>query len=481
MDQKILFVGAEIMPFAATGGLGDVMGSLPAALAERNGGADYPVRCVMPLYDAIPEKWRSAMTKEIEFYVPLAWRNQYCGVWSLVKDGVKYYFIDNEYYFKRGGVLYGQYDDGERYAYFCMAVLAMMERLGWYPDILHANDWQSALSVVYLKTVFRYAPYYDIKAIFTIHNIEYQGKYGFEILGDVFALSEREKPIVEYDGCINLMKGAIVCADRVTTVSPRYAKEIRDPAFAHGLEGIINANSAKVSGILNGIDTAFYDPQTDPVIPSHYTAKLFANKKRCRTALRDKLNLPDDPDTPLLFMITRLASHKGLEIVEPMLEGLVAEKNVQFVVLGKGEARFEQYFRYLEGKYPDRVRALIAYDRNLSKEIYAAGDIFIMPSKSEPCGLAQMIASRYGALPVVRETGGLADSIAPFHEEEGKLVGNGVTFANYDPSDLYYAVTRALAIWEDKKTRGTAIRLAMGTDFSWKKSAERYESLYLGL
>ena len=480
MTQKILFVGAEIMPFAATGGLGDVMGSLPAALADGSTDGDLPIRCVMPLYDAIKEEWRGQMTREAEFNVPLAWRNQYCGVWSLVKDGVKYYFLDNEYYFKRGP-LYGHYDDGERYAYFCMAVLRMMEELGWYPDVLHANDWQSALTVIYLRTLFNRPPFQEIKTVFTIHNIAFQGQYSFAILGDVFALSETERSIVEQNGCINLMKGAIVCADRVTTVSPRYASEICDPTFAEGLEGIIRENAAKVTGILNGIDTAFYDPETDPALSSHYSAGSLAGKTRCRTAFRKKAGLPDGPDVPLIVMISRLTGQKGLDILAPMIDGLVREKNVQFVVLGKGEEHYENFFRSLEKKYPDRVRALIAYDRALSKELYAAGDIFLMPSRTEPCGLAQMIACRYGTIPVVRETGGLADSILPYHTENGKLVGCGVSFRNYDPSDLYFAVTRALEIWQDPKTRGAAVRLAMGTDFSWVRSAASYKSLYLGL
>lgn len=478
--KKILFVGAEVMPFAATGGLGDVLGSLPEALAAYDPTAD--VRVVMPLYSAIGDKYRAEMKTEAVFDVALAWRRQYCGVLSLEKNGVKYYFIDNEYYFKRPG-LYGQYDDGERYAFFCTAVMDMMPVLGYFPDILHAHDWQAALSVIYLKRKYsRDARWSGMKSIFTIHNIEYQGKYDFYILGDVFALSDYDRSTVEWDGCINLMKGAVVCADRVSTVSPRYAGEIMRPEFSHGLDGVLRENAGKLRGILNGIDYSYYDPATDPVLAQSYTAADPDGKYACRASLRADLSLPDDPDRPLIAVISRLASHKGLDIVREALGGILRDTGAQFVVLGKGEAQYEEFFRALEHEFPDSARALITYDRDLSRRIYAAADIFLMPSKSEPCGLSQMIASRYGAIPVVRETGGLYDSIHGYWEDEdGNMHGNGFTFAGYTAGELYERTLAAVSLWRDPAKRKKFIEKIMSVDFSWRASAAEYASMYASL
>ena len=478
--KKILFVGAEVMPFAATGGLGDVLGSLPEALAAYDPTAD--VRVVMPLYSAIGDKYRAEMKTEAVFDVALAWRRQYCGVLSLEKNGVKYYFIDNEYYFKRPG-LYGQYDDGERYAFFCTAVMDMMPVLGYFPDILHAHDWQAALSVIYLKRKYsRDVRWSGMKSIFTIHNIEYQGKYDFYILGDVFALSDYDRSTVEWDGCINLMKGAVVCADRVSTVSPRYAGEIMRPEFSHGLDGVLRENAGKLRGILNGIDYSYYDPATDPVLAQSYTAADPDGKYACRASLRADLSLPDDPDRPLIAVISRLASHKGLDIVREALGGILRDTGAQFVVLGKGEAQYEDFFRALEHEFPDSARALITYDRDLSRRIYAAADIFLMPSKSEPCGLSQMIASRYGAIPVVRETGGLYDSIHGYWEDEGgNMHGNGFTFAGYTSGELYERTLAAVSLWRDPAKRKKFIEKIMSVDFSWRASAAEYASMYASL
>ena len=478
--KKILFVGAEVMPFAATGGLGDVLGSLPEALAAYDPTAD--VRVVMPLYSAIGDKYRAEMKTEAVFDVALAWRRQYCGVLSLEKNGVKYYFIDNEYYFKRPG-LYGQYDDGERYAFFCTAVMDMMPVLGYFPDILHAHDWQAALSVIYLKRKYsRDARWSGMKSIFTIHNIEYQGKYDFYILGDVFALSDYDRSTVEWDGCINLMKGAVVCADRVSTVSPRYAGEIMRPEFSHGLDGVLREIAGKLRGILNGIDYSYYDPATDPVLAQSYTAADPDGKYACRASLRADLSLPDDPDRPLIAVISRLASHKGLDIVREALAGILRDTGAQFVVLGKGEAQYEDFFRALEHEFPDSARALITYDRDLSRRIYAAADIFLMPSKSEPCGLSQMIASRYGAIPVVRETGGLYDSIHGYWEDEGgNMHGNGFTFAGYTSGELYERTLAAVSLWRDPAKRKKFIEKIMSVDFSWRASAAEYASMYASL
>lgn len=476
--KKILFVGAEVMPFAATGGLGDVLGSLPAALAQ-TGRVD--VRVVMPLYGSIAPAWRAQMKEEYITSVRLAWREQYCGIYSLTKDGVTYYFIDNEYYFRRPA-LYGYYDDGERYAFFCMAVLEMMNRLNYYPDILHAHDWQAALSVVYLNCLYRSRPWYGtMRTVFTIHNIEYQGQYDFAILGDVFALGENEHALMEYGGCINLMKAAIECADRVTTVSPRYAWEIRTPEYAHGLESALERNAGKLSGILNGIDTVYYDPAHDPCIAADYSAQNMEGKVLDKLALQRETGLPERADVPMLAVISRLAAHKGLDLITGCIYDLVAAHDLQLVILGKGESGFESFFRELESRFPDKVRALITYDRDLSKRVYAAADIFLMPSRSEPCGLSQMIASRYGAIPVVRETGGLYDSIKPYWVEGDTLHGNGFTFANYSAAELRERTEAALGVWYNKPERDRLVERVMTTDFSWGRSAKRYLELYEGM
>ena len=473
--KKILFAGAEAMPFAATGGLGDVLGSLPAALAASS---DADVRVVLPLYGAVSDEWRSKMKQEAVFYVRLAWREQYCGVFSLQHGGVTYYFIDNEYYFKRPS-LYGFFDDGERYAFFCMAVLEMMTRLDFFPDVLHAHDWQAALSVVYLNCLYRQRKGYgDVRTVFTIHNIEYQGIYDFSILGDVFALGENEHTLMEYDGCINLMKAAIQCADRVSTVSPRYAEEIRTPTYAHKLDACLNANAHKLCGILNGIDYHYYDPKNDPAIAAKFSVRSMAGKAACKKALQEETGLPVREDVPVLSIISRLASHKGLDIIARCIYEIVLHNDVQLVILGKGEARYESFFTDLERSFPDKVRALITYDRDLSKHIYAATDIFLMPSKSEPCGLSQMIASRYGAIPVVRETGGLFDSIKPYWEEKKTIHGNGFTFANYSAEELKERTEAAIALWNDADKRKKLVSKIMKTDFSWAASAEKYLEMY---
>ena len=473
--KKLLFVGAEVMPFAATGGLGDVLGSLPQALAASG---EVDVRVVLPLYAAVSEVWRKQMKQEAVFYVHLAWREQYCGVYSLKKDGVTYYFIDNEYYFKRPN-LYGFFDDGERYAYFCMAVMELMHRLDYYPDILHAHDWQAALSVVYLNCIYRSRPGYgNIKTAFTIHNIEYQGCYDFAILGDVFSLGENEHSLMENDGCINLMKAAVECADRVTTVSPRYAEEIKTAEYAHGLDSCLNRNAHKLSGILNGIDYKYYDPKNDKAIAAGFGVRSLGGKIKNKLALQKETGLPEREDVPMLSVISRLASHKGLDLIAECIYDVVMNNDVQLVILGKGEGKYEQFFLNLQACFPNKVRALITYDRDLSKRIYAATDIFIMPSKSEPCGLSQMIASRYGAIPVVRETGGLYDSIKPFWMDGKTMNGNGFTFANYSSYELGDRIGAALELYRDKELCKKLVVKIMKTDFSWKVSAESYLALY---
>lgn len=475
--MKILFVGSEIMPFAATGGLGDVLGSLPQAIASADEKDD--IRAVMPLYGSIGAEHRRKMKFIKAFEVTLSWRKLYCGVFSLKKNGVTYYFLDNEYYFKRDS-LYGSFDDGERYAFFCAAVLRMMYEVDFYPDILHANDWQSALSVVYLNLKYRWIePYSKIRTVFTIHNIQYQGQYDFAILGDVFDIEAKDRGYVDYGGCINLMKGAIELCDRVTTVSPTYAREILSPEYSFGLSELLRRHEGKLCGILNGIDYTYYDPKTDPTIASDYSWRALGKKTPNKTAFQKEHGLPTDEDIPLYCMISRLAGHKGFDLVKYMLEDFVANHKAQVAILGKGEEDYENYFRYLAEKYPDKVSALLVYDRALSKKLYAAADMFIMPSKSEPCGLSQMIASRYGAVPITRETGGLYDSIKGYYvDEHGKVCGNGFTFRNYNADELRDRMQAAYELYFDKTAWQKLVRKVMREDFSWEKSAEDYRNLY---
>ncbi len=479
--KKILFVGAEVMPFAATGGLGDVMGSLPAAIKSKEKN-NVDVRVILPLYAAVNDTWRAQMKDEVIFNFHLAWRDSYCGIKSLEKDGVKYYFVDNEYYFKRGA-LYGFYDDGERYAYFCKAVMEALIRLDFYPDVIHANDWQSALTVVYLNTKYRNIEGFSkTKTVYTIHNIEYQGKYSFSILGDVFDLGPGSYALMRYDDCINLTKAAIECADKVSTVSPKYAQEIQTAEYSHGLHYVLARNAHKLCGILNGIDYAYYNPAKDAPLAKNYDRRnILAGKRENKLALQREYGLPERADAPMLAIISRLASHKGLDLVAEVAYDIVRNNDVQLVVLGKGESRYESFFSELERNYPDKVKALLTYDRDLSKKIYAACDIFVMPSKSEPCGLSQMIASRYGAIPVVRETGGLYDSIKGYWVDNGEIRGNGFTFANYSAYELKDRIEAALALYYDAPQYKKFVSKVSGTDFSWASSAEKYMEMYNSL
>ena len=478
--KTIMFAGAEVMPFGATGGLGDVLGSLPAAIKAKCGD-DADVSVVMPLYKAVKPEWREKMTLVKEFTVALAWRNQYCGVKMLEKDGVKFFFIDNEYYFGRDK-LYGYYDDGERFAFFSKAVVDMMAELNYYPDVFNANDWQTAAAVVYLKRLYADKWGYDhIKTVYTIHNIEYQGKYSPMTLGDLFGLGPKDEDYLAYDGCLNLMKGAIVLADKVSTVSPKYAEEILGEEKSHGLYHILRENEYKLTGILNGIDYTYYDPAQDNCIAKNYTWRSSARKVENKAALQRELSLPER-DVPMMAVISRLASHKGLDLVRECIGRVLSSEDVQFVLLGTGEPEFEEFFKWLESAYPTKCRALITYDRDLSKRIYAASDIFLMPSKSEPCGLSQMIASRYGSIPVTRETGGLFDSIKGYWEDEkGNIQGNGFTFANYSSDELLDRIYAALALVNNPEKRKAMVSKVMRTDFSWSASADSYLEMYNSL
>ncbi len=471
--KKILFAASEAMPFAATGGLGDVMGALPPALASLED-EEMDVRVVVPLYSKVSKEWREKMTFEKWFMVRVAWREQYCGIFSLDYKGVKYYFIDNEYYFGRDA-LYGHYDDAERYAFFSRAIIDLMGAMEFFPDVLHANDWQTALSVIVLKQERGLIPgYSSVKAVYTIHNIDYQGVYGMGILGDVFGLDKHVASIVEYDGDINLSKGAIVCADYVSTVSPRYSEEIKTEYYSHGLHHIINKYSYKICGILNGIDEAAYNPKNDIDIPHNYTSRGLAGKKQCKAELQQRFGLEVNPDVPLIAMVSRLATHKGFDLVCQVADELMGD-NIQFVLLGTGEPAYENFFAGFAGRHPGKAGISLSYDRKLSKLIYAGADMFLMPSKSEACGLAQMIASRYGTVPVVRETGGLYDTIKPYSWDRS---GNGFTFSAYNAYDMLYVIREAEGVYADRENWDKLAKKIMKIDFSWKTSAREYVEMY---
>lgn len=465
---KILFVASEARPFVATGGLADVIGSLPQALSQD---ANYDIRVVLPLYSDVKPEYRRKMSFLGNIFVPLGWRNQYCGIFSYTENGVNYYFIDNEYYFKRPGC-YGYYDDGERFAFFSRSVLEILPFIGFYPDVLHCHDWQAALAAVYLKTLYaNNSAYQPIRALFTIHNIEYQGKYSLDILGDLFGLGDEYRGLMEFDGCINLMKAAIECSERFSTVSPTYAKEIQTAQYAHGLRNIICKNASKLTGILNGIDVESYNPSTDKALFANYDAENLQNKSICKTEMQKMLSLPVK-DVPVIAMITRLVSHKGVELVKTVAEDILHE-DVQFVLLGTGDVAYEEYFKDLAHKYEGKVSANIAFNGDLSRKIYSGADIFLMPSVSEPCGLSQMIASRYATVPLVRETGGLYDSIKPYGNG-----GNGFTFASCNAYDMLYVIHEALDTYKNKPNWQALMKKAATTDFSWLRSAEDYKALY---
>lgn len=467
--MKVLYATSEALPFIASGGLGDVAGSLPHALRKRLIGC----RVVLPMYDTIKQELKDTMKFITHISVPVAWRRQYCGIFEAKHNGVIYYLIDNQYYFKRD-TIYGHYDDAERFAFFSRAVLEIIPYIDFKPDIIHCNDWQTALTPVYYSAMYANSPGYEnIKTIFTIHNIQYQGVYGKELLEDVLGIPADKASLLEYDGCINFMKGAIECADKVTTVSPSYADEILDPWYSHGLDSILNERRYKLSGILNGIDTVGYDPAKDKCIKANFSADDVSGKKIDKEALQKEMGLPVKPGVPVIGMVTRLVSHKGLDLVKGILDELLATSEMQLVVLGSGDYEYESYFRWIAEKYPDKVGLRIGFVPELARKIYAGADMFLMPSKSEPCGLSQMVALRYGTVPIVRETGGLRDSIT----DCGDGKGNGFTFKSYNAHDMLDAIRRALTLYYNGDWNELVLR-ALNCDFSWGRSANAYIRLY---
>ncbi len=470
--MNVLFVTSECHPFIKTGGLGDVAWSLPRAL--KKAGVDISV--IMPKYTQIPAKYQAKMKHVTDFTVKVSYRNQYCGVDSLKIDGITYYFIDNMYYFDREGI-YGYIDDGERFSFFSMAVVEALEKIKLIPDVLHCNDWHTAIIPLLLKVKYHWIEALrEIKTVLTIHNLKFQGIYPFEALGDLLSIGDSVMldSGVEYFGNVNYMKGGINYADWVTTVSPTYAREIKYPFYGEGLHGLMERIDYKLSGILNGIDTELNDPATDTYIPYPYSAKDLKGKARCKSALQEELGL-QPVQVPLIGIISRLTDQKGFDILSSVLEELL-NQDLQMVVVGTGDKRYEDLFRYFAGKYPDKISSQIKFDLGLAQRVYAGSDMMLIPSRFEPCGLTQMVAMRYGTVPIVRETGGLADSVIPYNPITGK--GLGFSFRNYDGQDLKDCVNRATAVYKDKKAWLKILRADMAADFSWTRSAEAYEQIY---
>ena len=472
--MKILYAASEAVPFCKTGGLADVAGSLPEALAAQ--GAEVAV--VLPLYQKVRERFGSQLTFECYDYVDLAWRHSYCGLFSLEKDGVTWYFLDNEQYFNRPE-LYGYMDDGERFGFFSRAVVRMLPHFRFWPDVLHCNDWQTALVPIYLKDDgVREERFRSIRTVLSIHNIEYQGRYGRQTLGDLFGLDHgwADDGTILMDGDVNLLKGAILCADAVNAVSPTYANELKMPYFAHRLDGIMRRCGYKLSGVLNGIDVKRYDPATDSHIAANYTAEDMAGKQADKAELQKLMGLRQEPYVPIVGIVSRLVSHKGLDLVCEVLHDMM-ELPMQLVILGKGDRKYEEFFQWAANQYPGRMAVRLDYNEELSMAIYAGADLFLMPSRSEPCGLSQMIAMRYGTVPIVRETGGLKDTVTPY--EAWRDAGNGFTFANYASSDMLYVIREAVYLYKDYPDAFARLRArAMACDFSWARSAGEYLHIY---
>ena len=475
--MQIVFASAECAPFVKTGGLGDVAGSLPAALVR----AGAEVIVMVPKYATIKDEYKAQMEHFADFYVSLGWRNEYCGLEKLERDGVTYMFIDNERYFARD-YPYGFFDDGERFAFFSKAITESLQHLpaGFECDILHCNDWQTALAPVFLREFYQGLPLYDrVKTVFSIHNVAFQGQFSDTVMEDILGVAHIPAAASQLrcDACsINYMLGALRYADAITTVSPTYANEIQTPEFGEGLDGVLRERSYALQGILNGIDVAGFDPATDKRIAANYTVDDRAGKAVCKAKLQEELGLEVRDDRPLMVMVTRLTRQKGMDLVMYALDRILAG-GVQVAVLGTGDRDYEDGLRYFQDKYPGTMAARIEFDPALSQRMYAAADMFLMPSKFEPCGLSQIIAMRYGTLPIVRETGGLKDTVIPYNEFTGE--GTGFSFSNFNGDEMGDAVFRAARLfWDNRDAWNQLVTQAMSQDFSWTRSADKYLDLY---
>ena len=471
--KKVLFVASEAQPFCATGGLADVCGSLPKEIKKEN--KNFDIRTIIPLYSNIPTCFRKDFKFIGHIYVTLSWRKEYCGVFEYDYEGIKYYFIDNEKYFKRENGEYGYFDDAERFAFFSKSVLEILSVIDFMPEIIHVNDWQSALIPVYLKTMELGEEYKNIKTILNIHNIQYQGRYGSQILTDVLGIDEKYRSILDQDGDVNILKGAIVCADKIITVSPTYAEEIKTPEHSNGLHTIVCENAYKLRGILNGLDYDFYNPKTDKIIYTNYDKEHLDIRKKNKEFLQKEFGLEVTPDKPMLAFCSRINVLKGFDLIKSCIEKLINELDIQLVGVGSADKEFYDFFSYLNNKYPKNVHISLGFSLELGKKIYSGADIYLMPSLTEPCGLSQIVASRYGAVPIVRETGGLKDTIKDFGCIGG---GNGYTFTNAVVSDLEYSIRRAVADYQDKAEWEKKVEKIMGLDFSWNKTAKEYIEVY---
>lgn len=479
----VAFASAEAAPFVKTGGLGDVAGSLPQAL--KAAGAEVVV--LVPKYDTIAQEYKDRMEHLCDFYVPLGWRNEYCGIERLNHKGVDYLFLDNEHYFSRG-YPYGFFDDGERFAFFSKAVVESLQYLpyaldGFTCDVLHCNDWHTAMAPVFLREFYQAVPLYqNIKTVFSIHNIAFQGQYSAKVLNDILGLAHIPAAAFQLTcgpDAVNYMQGALNYTDAITTVSPTYAEEIKTAEFGEGLDGILRRRAPILQGIVNGIDTEGFDPATDPRIPATFTSEDRSGKAVCKARLQEELGLEVRDDRPLMVMVTRLTRQKGMDLVTYSLDRILSG-GVQVAVLGTGDAEYENALKYFEGKYPGTMTARIQFDPALSQRMYAGADLFLMPSLFEPCGLSQMIAMRYGTLPIVRETGGLKDTVAPYNQFTGE--GTGFSFANFNGDEMGDAVFRAARLfWDDRAAFDKLVGNAMAADFSWTRSADAYMAMYHNL
>lgn len=474
---RVLLCSAECAPISKTGGLADVVGTLPKSLAAL--GID--ARVITPYHRTVKDRYGDRVRHMFSFSVDLGWRSQYVGIEKLELDGVVIYLVDNEFYF--GDRIYrGGNAEGEQYAFFTRAVLDAIPNLDFAPDILHCNDWHTAMLPMLIKTRYGYFAQGRLKTLLTIHNLAYQGRFGFDFFRDFFGIEDRyfTPEYIELDGCAAFLKAGCVFADALSTVSPSYAGEICTPYFGEGLEGILSARRHQLTGILNGIDRDVFDPHADPLLPARYDKGHLAGKRKCKEALSLELGLTAPPETPMAAMVTRMTAQKGFDLVERMLDELVDSCGMTFVLLGAGDREYEDFMRAAEARHRGRVCAYIGYDEALSHRVYAGADLLLMPSRFEPCGLSQMIAMRYGTLPVVRETGGLRDSVIPYNQFTGE--GNGFSFANYNAHEMRDALIRALDVYRNAPDAWNGlVRSAMSADFGFARSAEAYARLYLGL
>lgn len=474
--MKILFAASEAAPYIKSGGLGDVLEALPSELSKND---SYEISVVLPYYKSLKTNADFKPEYITNFYMPLGWRSSYVGIFRLKVKKITYYFIDNEYYFNRDGGYYGHYDDGERFAYFSKAILESLHYLGYFPDIIHLNDWQTACIPVFYKAFYQNLPkYQNIKTVFTIHNIEYQGKMPLEFRESIMGLSDEYAGVMEYNGCVNFMKSAIVLADKITTVSRTYAHEIKHAYFSHGLDRILCENEYKLCGIVNGINQSIFNPKTDKNLPENYSVSKLSGKAACKCALQSEFGLEIRNDIPVVSMVTRLVSHKGLDLVERVLPDIL-DSGVQLVVLGTGDSHYEDMLRFSEYNSPGKMAAKITFSQSLASLAYAGSDIFLMPSKSEPCGLSQLIAMRYGTIPVVRETGGLFDTVPALNPDT--MEGLGFTFKLFNAHDMLFAVQRAASFWHDEKKRTALVKKLMKHDSSWAEPVKEYAAIYASL